>query len=100
MHTIAEPKPFGKSGYIGRLKASATPYLIGVIDGERGFDFAPERYFSFGPDLLAYTAGFEEIRGELPITRAYKAQWDSPVEEYAIEDDHDWIRSGCANGLF
>lgn len=70
-----------------------TPYWLGALDAMEGKAFCPEAYFVRVGQTLEYTEGFESVRGESEITRAFKAQW--PAREEAIEDDHEFIRIGC-----
>lgn len=79
--------------FVVALTECASPYMIGVICAEKGDPFCPEEFFAWDGDLLAFTEGFESVKGESEITLAFKASfWE---REPAIEDDYDWIRQGC-----
>lgn len=83
------------TNYLATLAESASPYLIGVLDAECGHPFAPETYFFWWGDMLEYTEGFEEVKGQSDITCSFKAQWPAADDTECIEDDYQWIARGC-----
>lgn len=106
------------------LEADISPYMLGVLDAERGEMACPETYFAKLGQQCEYCEGYEAVAGRTlttdwflgPRTPATVTAADmeatidalfAPVpvddsqleldlfDEYAIEDDHDWIRQGC-----
>lgn len=81
--------------FVVATPSASSPYILGVLDAERGEAFCPENYFAWDGDLLAYTEGFEAVRGENEITRDFKRGIVEAVDLEEYMADTDWIRHGC-----
>jgi hypothetical protein len=73
MNTTIVAQPEVKS----MLSAAEVAQAIGEMDAAEGHPFCPEFFFIRVSDKLAYTKGFETIKGECEITRCFKASYST-----------------------
>lgn len=68
------------------------PDMLGQLDAEQNYPFAPEMFYVKHSDKCLYAAGFASVRGPSYLTDEFLV--GSEVE--SIEDDHAFIRYGGA----
>lgn len=79
------------------LEADLTPYMLGVLDAEKGEICCPEAYFIWEGDLLAYVEGYEEVKGENATSKQIKGivsrriLTDAQIEVEADEYEEDML---------
>lgn len=73
------------------------PQLLGRFDAEMGMPCDPTKYYARLGDIEQYIWGYNDtVALWAEIVQGFnEAARQAANDEYAIENDHDWIRGGC-----